>query len=177
MTNYLEPQQKPETKSFPISKEDLQNQNTDLSGLQSPPRSRTIAGHQENISQTNGERNNATLGRSILSALEVQIELLEEIRDSLVAKKRKASSNPSEYTEDFEEFWKVYPKKKAKPQAFKAWKGIKDIEVKKNMILLSIGLHLQSVDWNKDSGQFIPYPQKWLNEHRWLDSVQVATNF
>jgi len=107
---------------------------------------------------------------------EKMIELLEQILVEL--KRAKATRKLSlDYEEGFEEFWKAYPKKKAKPFAFKAWKNIKDINIKKDFILQAVELHKTSIDWNKDGGMFIPFPQKWLNEHRWLDTVTINTNF
>src|SRR5690606_27126527 len=38
--------------------------------------------------------------------------------------KRKASSVPDDYTDDFEEFWKIYPRRTGKAAAFRAWRKL-----------------------------------------------------
>ena len=40
-------------------------------------------------------------------------------------------------------------------------------------ILAAIDIQKRSVQWTKDSGQFIPHPATWLNGERWSDSVEV----
>ena len=69
----------------------------------------------------------------------------------------------------FEEFWKAYPKKKAKDDAKKAFDKRKpDQQLLENM-LAAIEVQAASDDWTKDGGQFIPYPATWLNQARWDD--------
>lgn len=67
----------------------------------------------------------------------------------------------------FEDFWKAYPKKKAKPEAVRAWKKIKTAEIP--AIMASIEAHKKTEDWNKNNGQYIPYPATFLNQRRWED--------
>lgn len=67
----------------------------------------------------------------------------------------------------FDEFWAAYPKKKAKGDAEKAWKGVKtDLSV----ILSALERQKQSIDWQKDGGKYIPYPASWLRAKRWEDT-------
>jgi len=73
---------------------------------------------------------------------------------------------------DFEAFWSAYPKKKAKPDARKAF----DAAIKKTDIatmLAAIVRQRQSADWLKQSGQFIPYPASWLRQEGWADEDEV----
>lgn len=76
----------------------------------------------------------------------------------------------------FAKFWSHYPKKKAKPQAEKAWKKINPDHSLFNKIMESLGKHCVSKDWLKDDGQFIPHPATWLNQARWEDEVTLANN-
>lgn len=69
----------------------------------------------------------------------------------------------------FDEFWKAYPKKVAKAQAQKAWNKIKPNAELQQVILNTLERQKQSVQWQKDNGQFIPYPATWLNGRRWED--------
>lgn len=77
----------------------------------------------------------------------------------------------------FEEFWKAYPKKKAKDDARKAFDKRKPTRALLDSMLSAIREQAQSHDWTKDAGQFIPYPATWLNTGRWQDvaQTQVAT--
>jgi hypothetical protein len=80
----------------------------------------------------------------------------------------------SEYTEIFEKFWAVYPKKKGKGEAFKSFQKKTNkppIEELISMITELTGTN----DWTKSSGQFIPMPATWLNQSRWDDENDVVT--
>ncbi len=57
----------------------------------------------------------------------------------------------------FEEFWKLYPKKKAKSDAWRAWQKAKT-KPPLEEILISLRVQIKSQDWIKEGGQFIPYP-------------------
>uniref|UniRef100_A0A6H1ZTE8 Lin1244/Lin1753-like N-terminal domain-containing protein n=1 Tax=viral metagenome TaxID=1070528 RepID=A0A6H1ZTE8_9ZZZZ len=72
-------------------------------------------------------------------------------------------------TQNFEIFWKAYPKKKAKGKAEGAWKKIKDPENTLTIILKAIDWQKNSPDWLRDGGQFIPYPASYLNGKCWED--------
>ena len=75
---------------------------------------------------------------------------------------------------EFDLFWKAYPKKKAKGDAEKAWKSVKaDKHI--DAILLAVEQQKQSPEWLKDGGQFIPHPATWLRGKRWEDSEPEPT--
>ena len=70
------------------------------------------------------------------------------------------------FLEQFEEFWVMYPKQVGKEAAFREWvKQKPDIEKVKK----ALGWQQSSKEWKNDSGRFIPYPLKYLSEHRWED--------
>lgn len=73
----------------------------------------------------------------------------------------------------FEEFWKSYPKKKAKDDARKAFEKRSPTRQLLDSMIAAIRQQCLSVDWKKDGGQFIPYPATWLNDGRWQDSDVV----
>lgn len=71
--------------------------------------------------------------------------------------------------EGFEKFWSIYPKKKGKGDAEKAWnKAGCTLEQCESAIKLA----KQSEQWQKEGGQFIPYPASWLNSKSWLDETE-----
>lgn len=69
----------------------------------------------------------------------------------------------------FADFWNLYPKKKNKGDAEKAWKALKpDVDLKA-VIGRAILRWRGSAQWQKDGGQFIPYPASWLRAKGWED--------
>ena len=79
------------------------------------------------------------------------------------------NSGHSEDKKGFEEFWKAYPKKTAKKNALNAWEKINPNEELLKAILSALEQQKKSVQWQRERGQFIPYPATWLNGRRWED--------
>lgn len=77
---------------------------------------------------------------------------------------------------DFERFWKIYPKKKSKNQAKKAWEKLKPSSELVSTILDAVETQKRSNDWIKDAGKYIPYPATWLNAGAWEDEMEVGTS-
>ena len=71
--------------------------------------------------------------------------------------KPKKKPETDSFSKSFDDFWKAYPKKVSKSNALKA------LEKQK-----------QSSQWQKDNGQFIPYPTTWLNGKRWEDDLNTG---
>lgn len=70
----------------------------------------------------------------------------------------------------FDIFWSSYPKKKNKGQARRAFpKAIAKTTI--DVMVDAIEKQKQSRDWQKDGGQFIPYPSTWLNAEGWENEV------
>ena len=76
---------------------------------------------------------------------------------------------------DFDVFWQVYPKKKSKGQARKTWDKLKKAKCLPEWDILQTAITIAkaSRDWEKDGGQFIPYPSTWLNAEGWEDDYEV----
>lgn len=77
----------------------------------------------------------------------------------------------SPYTKVFEQFWSLYPRKKNKGAAFRAWQKIKG---NKQSLLKSCAKALEwqikSEQWQNP--QYIPYPSTYLNGRGWEDSPE-----
>ena len=76
----------------------------------------------------------------------------------------------------FPKFWKLYPNKKGKVAAEKAWKKHKVTGDLFTMIAEGLAKQVVSEAWVKDGGKFIPHPATWLNGKRWEDEVKPASN-
>ena len=74
----------------------------------------------------------------------------------------------------FDAFWEAYPRKRSKGQAEKTWVKINPDDDLLEEILAGLENAKRSVDWQKDGGQFIPYPATWLNAKGWEDELPVS---
>lgn len=82
---------------------------------------------------------------------------------------RSKPGKPASDSPLFAQFWKAYPKKKAKLVAQKAWSRINPDEHILAGMLSALEQQKRSVDWQKDRGQYIPLPASWLSGRRWED--------
>lgn len=80
-----------------------------------------------------------------------------------------------ELAEAFEVFWKLYPNKKSKKDARKAWEKLKPSAELRLMLMTALGNHRISRDWTKDDGQYVPMASTWLNGERWTDELVPAS--
>ncbi|NWD63580.1 helix-turn-helix domain-containing protein [Pseudomonas sp. IPO3774] len=81
-----------------------------------------------------------------------------------------------ELAEAFEVFWKLYPNKKSKKDARKAWEKLKPSAELRQALMTALGNHRVSRDWTKDDGQYVPMASTWLNGERWTDVLKPAGN-
>ena len=72
----------------------------------------------------------------------------------------------------FLEFWQVYPRKKNKETARRAWEKLKPNADLTAEIIKAVYAANKSSDWTKENGRFIPYPATWLNAHGWEDEIK-----
>ena len=75
--------------------------------------------------------------------------------------------------EEFEQFWKSYPRKIAKGDARKAWKQTEKIRPPLSHLMKALAVAKASDQWRKDGGSFIPYPSTWLRGERWDDVMEI----
>lgn len=76
--------------------------------------------------------------------------------------------------QDFDKFWALYPKKKSKGQARTAWNKLNPSADTVRAIMEKLPLLIASGDWQKNGGQYIPYPATWLNAEGWNDEIAAA---
>lgn len=89
-------------------------------------------------------------------------------------KPREEDKKKERYMREFQKFYEMYPKKRGKEDAKKAWAKIPETEHQK--IFSALPAQIGSHDWKKEGGKFIPYPATWLNGKRWEDTVQTANS-
>ena len=76
-----------------------------------------------------------------------------------------------EYTERFEDFWKVYPRSDSKFNAFKAWlkNAIEDDAFLPTQIIQDVEKRTRLKYWPHDKTK-VPHGATWLNARRWEDT-------
>ena len=74
----------------------------------------------------------------------------------------------------FEQFYKKYPRKVKKQEVRKWFEKNKPSNELFSSIINSLEQFRGCKDWLKDNGQYIPYPNTWLNQKRWED--EITTN-
>lgn len=77
-----------------------------------------------------------------------------------------AQSTDKGYDVSFSAFWNAYPRKVGKGAAQKAFSKV---GVPLDTLLTALEQQKRSDQWNRDGGQYIPYPATWLNQRRWED--------
>jgi hypothetical protein len=74
---------------------------------------------------------------------------------------------------EFGEFWKLYPKKKSKGDAWVAWQQHKKNRPPLSDVLKAIVVLRETEDWLKNGGQYIPYPASWIRAWGWADVPEM----
>ena len=73
------------------------------------------------------------------------------------------------YSEEFENFWSVYPKKKWKVKAYEAWNKRIASWIDADYMTQKASDYAREIRLKKVEDQFIKWPQWWLNEWRYDD--------
>lgn len=89
-------------------------------------------------------------------------------QDELDQKEQEKFTKPL-WEEQFEKFYKNYPKKVKKQDVKKWFKKNKPNSELFSSMMSSLEQFRGSKDWLKEKGQYIPYPSTWLNQRRWED--------
>lgn len=84
------------------------------------------------------------------------------------------SDSDIRYIQWFDKFWDEYPRKVSKKKAKSIFLKICKNEETLQEMLTAISIQKQSEQWQKNNGQFIPYPTSWLNQERWEDELITA---
>lgn len=80
-----------------------------------------------------------------------------------------------DYSKAFLAFWDLYPNRKNKGSAYKAFKKIKPDEYAAVKSGLEAAKKCQQ--WIKNNGEFIPHPATWLNARGWEDESKSIMEY
>lgn len=117
--------------------------------------------HEENFAHNNTSMNNTN---NISSS-----------DDKGTKEETKKVKKEQQNNELFDKFWEAYPKKRDKQSSKKAFTKL-NVDVKLfDKIMSSLSQFKNSYDWQKNNGQYIPYPSTWLNGRRWEDELATVS--
>lgn len=74
--------------------------------------------------------------------------------------------------EMFERFWKLYPRKKDRAKALRAWDKLKADRKLMQTMSAALKAQMATEEWQRDNGRAIPYPSTWINNRRWEDELE-----
>ena len=85
-------------------------------------------------------------------------------------KEKKTTTSVGYVLEGFNEFWSTYPgpRKQHKSQCYKKWVADK-LEFVAAMVLDWLQFDIDSDQWRREEGRYIPAPLVWLRKERWVD--------
>lgn len=90
----------------------------------------------------------------------------EKRREEIRLDKKEKPLRAIALDDGFEMFWNIYPRKVGKGLALKTWIKIRPPI---SSVLLALQWQLNSKQWRKQDGEFIPMPTTYLNQERWTD--------
>lgn len=100
-------------------------------------------------------------------------ELFAEVcaRLAVSAQKTRARTKiaPETYSNDFEEFWKIYPRREGKAKASDSWERLTKPQKRKAYVSLKKQLSVLVERLSDKRGNFCPLPATWLNQGRFDD--------
>lgn len=76
----------------------------------------------------------------------------------------------------FDDFWALYPKREAKKDARKAWMQLNPTAEVERQIVAALAWQVESEQWTKDDGQYIPLPATYLRGERYLDERRTGVD-
>jgi len=109
--------------------------------------------------------------RKNIRSTPVQQTLNDSSTDVQLTTNHKPITNINIYNDQFEIFWKSYPKKTAKESAKKAWLKIKP----NDELIAKITKAVKDQKLSDREQQFIPHAATWLNAKRWEDEIAGTT--
>lgn len=87
---------------------------------------------------------------------------------------RKRGAVPDEYPHDFEEFWKLFPRREGKAAACRVWQRLKLPQKRRAYVALKAQLPTLSAKARDLRGNFCPLPATWIGQGRFDDDPAAA---
>ena len=102
---------------------------------------------------------------------DIDLDLDKDLDLDRIKNKTKIKNNNKiiTYEQDFENFWKEYPKKKWKQKAYEAWNKVLNNGYQPSMIIQKAKDYATECKLKHVEEKYIKRPQWWLNEWRYDD--------
>lgn len=141
-----------------------------LEGLMITSGIKKVCGEADKMETTGNNEEQQETEREICAVdIDTDIDFKKDMAEAgEVEPKEKLSSDQ----ERFDQFWKIYPNKKAKNAALRRWKTMKISAETFQAIMGGLQRALVSKEWAKDGGAYIPHPATWLNGGCWEDDYK-----
>jgi hypothetical protein len=81
-------------------------------------------------------------------------------------------NSQSKAMENFEDFYSLYPYKRNRKAALKAWEALEPDGETYIAIMAGLSEALDSEEWNDNDGKYIPQPANWLSGRCWEDDYK-----
>lgn len=75
-------------------------------------------------------------------------------------------------TDEFAAFYDAYPRKKARADAWRAWRTLKPDPALIETIMAALAEQIR-VNWHDTDPRYIPYPASWIRAERWKDEIEA----
>ena len=83
-------------------------------------------------------------------------------------------NNTSEYIGEFETLWSLYPNKKGKEQALKAYIKARKAKTEYETIRIGLEMYVQYVQTQQTDKQYIKHGSTWFNQQAWQDDYRTV---
>jgi hypothetical protein len=83
------------------------------------------------------------------------------------------NNNMSEFHDEFEDIWKIYPRKIGKPNAEKSYIKARKEGTTKEEVLEGLNRYNKYIRANKTEAKYIKHGSTWFNQHGWTDDYNI----
>ena len=100
----------------------------------------------------------------------------DNIDNNIADKENIKRKSENDFKQDFENLWKLYPRKRGKEKAYNAYKravkaGATNEEIRQGILNL-----IEDIRKNRTEERFIPYGSTFFNGKSWTDDMKTETN-
>ncbi|HFK1537598.1 TPA: hypothetical protein ACGXMY_005654 [Bacillus cereus] len=119
----------------------------------------------------NGKSQNVTIDSNNMSQSLTEITTETTTKNNICAAKADTKKKPKKnsYSDDFEEIWSIYPKKRNKPKAYQRYKEALDKNHSHEDIKYGITCYAKECDRNGTELTYIKMMEGFLNDERYLE--------
>jgi len=115
-----------------------------------------------------GDGHRHILQRAIVRANNSNIPLIEQILNAYAEQEHEIEhAKPDHYSDEFEAFWRLYPRRKEKRRALKAWQSALKRGADPQEIIAGAGRYANECEGK--SPKYIKHATTWLNGDCWCD--------